>query len=187
MTDHEEPPVSAYWLFLIYTIPPDPSRLRAAVWRDVKRAGAVYLRDGVCVLPEHPRTLALLKAIAAKIDAFGGEATLIQGAQMERQRAEQVKAQMQDARAAEYAEVEREAQRFLEHVQRESEHRAFTFLELQELEADLGKLRRWTEQIEDREYFHSAHRERVGRLLECCEAALAAFEEEAAAQPEGSL
>ena len=34
------------WLLLIYTVPSQPSRKRAAVWRDVKKAGAVYLRDG---------------------------------------------------------------------------------------------------------------------------------------------
>ena len=49
------------WLLLVYTVPAEPSRLRAAVWRDLKKAGAVYLRDGVCVLPERDETLHALR------------------------------------------------------------------------------------------------------------------------------
>ena len=40
------------WLVLIYTLPPEPTRKRAFVWRELKKIGAVYLRDGVCLLPE---------------------------------------------------------------------------------------------------------------------------------------
>ncbi|MGH2561215.1 MAG: Chromate resistance protein ChrB, partial [Thermomicrobiales bacterium] len=52
--DIAEHSLPATWALLIYVLPSHPSRLRAAVWRDVKRAGAVYLRDGACALPERP-------------------------------------------------------------------------------------------------------------------------------------
>jgi hypothetical protein len=32
------------WLILIYKIPPEPSRLRAGIWRKLKAAGAIYCR-----------------------------------------------------------------------------------------------------------------------------------------------
>ena len=44
------------WLLLIYTVPAEPSRKRAAIWRELKKVGAPYLRDGVCILPERPET-----------------------------------------------------------------------------------------------------------------------------------
>src|SRR5438309_7457883 len=46
--------VSVEWLLLIYTLPSQPSRKRAYVWRELKKVGAVYLRDGVAILPRRP-------------------------------------------------------------------------------------------------------------------------------------
>jgi hypothetical protein len=172
--------MGAHWLLLIYTVPADPSRLRAAVWRDLKRLGAVYLRDGVCVLPQRPEAQAGLAATAARIDdEFGGQATLVENVQLPTEREEWVRDQAHAARAEEYAEVEREAQHLLDHIQRETEHREFSFAELEELDADLGKLKRWLHQIRGRDYFAQNQAEPVHDLLGRCEQALAAFLEEA--------
>src|ERR1700682_1997543 len=70
------------WLLLIYTVPAEPSRKRAFIWRELKKVGAPYLRDGVCILPERPDTLELAGVIAAKVEEFGGEATLVSGAHL---------------------------------------------------------------------------------------------------------
>src|SRR5438046_418006 len=110
------------WLLLIYTVPAEPSRKRAFVWRELKKAGSVYLRDGVCALPEREEALAAFEAIAAKIDEFGGQAMLVRGARLDAEPAERVIAQLRAAREEEYADVAREAGRFLEHVRRETEH-----------------------------------------------------------------
>jgi hypothetical protein len=34
------------WFVLVYKLPPEPTRLRASVWRKLKAAGAVYLQNG---------------------------------------------------------------------------------------------------------------------------------------------
>ena len=34
------------WLLLIYRVPSEPTRLRAAVWRRIKSLGAIYLQHG---------------------------------------------------------------------------------------------------------------------------------------------
>ena len=167
------------WLLLIYTVPAEPSRKRAFVWRELKKAGAVYLRDGVCALPEREAALAAFRAIAARVEEFGGQAILVRGARLEHEPAEKVTAQLRAARAEEYADVAREAERLLEHVRRETEHREFTFAELEELEADLGKLRRWLDQIRARDYFGAEAADRVDELLGRCEAELGSFLEEA--------
>jgi hypothetical protein len=166
---------SGTWLLLIYTVPAEPSRKRAFVWREVKKVGAVYLRDGVCVLPEQEATRGAFRAIAAKIHEFGGQATLVEGARLDADRAEAVISQSRAARAEEYGEVMREAERFLAHVRRETEHREFTFAELEELEADLGKLRRWYAQVRARDYFGAEPGDGVEALLRQCEEELGAF------------
>jgi hypothetical protein len=170
------------WLLLIYTVPAEPSRKRAAIWRDVKKVGAVYLRDGVCALPERPETITAIRAIAAKVDDFEGQATLVEAARLDAARAAWIVDQSRTARAAEYADIAREAEQLLAHVTRETEHREFTFGELEELEADLGKIKRWTEQVQARDYFGDGPGARLVELLEECDRALGAFLEETASR-----
>ncbi len=172
------------WLLLIYSVPSTPSRKRAAVWRDLKKAGAVYLRDGVAVLPEQTETRAIFEAIMAKVEEFGGRATVIKGAHLDPAPAERVIAETQASRAEEYAEISREADGFLAHVEREREHREFTFAELEELEADLEKLRRWAEQVKARDYFTAPEATAIDEVLGRCEQAVAIFLEEAYRQTE---
>jgi hypothetical protein len=169
------------WLLLIYTVPADPSRKRAAIWRELKKVGAPYLRDGVCILPERPDTRERLGAIATKVAEFGGDATLVSGARLSETRAIALVEQFRAARAAEYGEIAREADRLLEHVARETEHRQFTYAELEELEGDLGKLRRWTDQVLARDYLGDGQPEDLAAVLDRCEHALGAFLETAAA------
>jgi hypothetical protein len=173
--------VDTAWLLLIYTVPAEPSRKRATVWREVKKLGAVYLRDGVCVLPERPDLLSALRALAERIDEMEGQASVVQDARLDPDRAAAVIEQFQGARADEYAEIAREAELLLAHIDRETEHRDFTFAELEELRQDLGKLRRWTDQVRARDYFGLGPRA-VGltTLLERCQHSLESLKGSAA-------
>jgi hypothetical protein len=174
------------WVLLIYTVPAEPSRKRAAIWRELKKVGAPYLRDGVCILPERPSTVEAIRTIAERVEEFGGEATLVQDARLDAAREQPLIEQFRSLRATEYADVVREAEHLLEHVARETEHREFTYAELEELEADLGKLRRWADQIQARDYFGSGLPETLTAVFERCEQALGAFLDRAAAE-EGRL
>lgn len=166
------------WLLLIYTVPSDPSRLRATVWRVLKKVGAVYLRDGVAALPDRKETRTAFRTISDKIDEFGGQATVVEGASIDAVREASLIAHLTANREEEYAEVIREAKRLLAHVAHERDHRELRFAELEELEEDLGKLRRWATQIRSRDYFGTAGAERAEALLAQCDAALATFLEE---------
>ena len=172
-------PPATSWLLLIYTVPSDPSRLRATIWRELKKAGAVYLRDGVCALPARPETTETFRAIAVRVAELGGEATLVEEARLDPGRARAIVARANAARAEEYAEVGREADGFLGHVEREREHREFTFAEVEELEADLGKIKRWVAQIRARDHFGADGAAAADDLVARGEAAMAAFLDEA--------
>lgn len=175
-----ETSVDRTWLLLIYTVPSEPSRKRAYIWREIKKIGALYLRDGVCALPYRPETAEAMRQVAAKIEEFGGEATLVADAHLDERRAETLIASSRTARAEEYAELARETGAFLAHVRRETKHREFTFAELEELEGDLAKLTRWMEQVRARDYFPAEDAGRIGVLLARCEEELATFMETAA-------
>ena len=173
------PPATTSWLLLIYTVPSEPSRLRATVWRELKKVGAVYLRDGVGALPTLPETTEAFRAIATRITELGGQVTLVEEARLDPVRTQAIVDQANAARAAEYAEVGRDAEGFLAHVERERAHREFTYAEVEELEADLGKLKRWIAQIRARDHFGADGAATVDGVVTRGDAALAAFLEEA--------
>ena len=79
----------------------------------------------------------------------------------------------------------REGEALLTHVRRETEHRDFTFAELEELEADLKKLRSWFQQIQGRDYFGAPRADQVEALLQRCDEALSSFMEVASDRETG--
>ena len=168
------------WLLFIYTVPAEPSRKRAFIWRELKKVGAVYLRDGVCILPERADTETALREIANKVEQFGGQAVVVQAARLDPARVESVIAQSRAARVEEYGEIARESERLLEHVRQETEHREFTSAELEELKADVAKLRRWAEQVRARDYFGVDEAAAIEAVLGRCEEAVTLFLEDAA-------
>src|SRR5215212_2953018 len=56
------------FLELAYRMPVKPTAGRVAVWRSLKKAGAVYLQDSVCVLPDTEQIRAELEPVLARID-----------------------------------------------------------------------------------------------------------------------
>jgi hypothetical protein len=67
-------------------------------------------------------------------------------------------------------------------VANETEHRDFSFHELEELEQDLVKLKRWIDQVRARDYFPDSASVSAEQLLERCDNALSDFLVHAAAR-----
>ncbi len=64
------------WLLLHYKLPSEPSAPRVAVWRRLKRLGAVLWLDAVWVLPCSAHSREQFQWLAAEIVELGGEAAL---------------------------------------------------------------------------------------------------------------
>ncbi len=165
--------MSTNWTLLIYTVPAHPTRLRAAVWRDVKRAGATYLRDGVCILPESGQTVSTFQIIASQIESLGGEATVVSAATLEPKAVDEVVGNSRMSRAAEYAELARDMRSFLGYLRLETRHRRLGRIELARLERDLEKLRVWLKDVRSRDYFDADGRDHAEALLDQCSRELA--------------
>lgn len=143
------------WTLLIYTVPAEPSRLRAAVWRDLKRLGTVYLRDGVCGLPESKEAAVALRSVVGKITDFGGQATLVEAADLDSATSHALAAQLQEARDFEYQEIGSEARALLFHIQHEGPGRELHRQELRHLASDADKIERWLDQVQARDYLEA--------------------------------
>lgn len=62
------------WVLLSYRLPREPSTPRIAVWRRLRRLGAVQIGDGVAALPLDDRTREQFDWLANDVEEAGGEA-----------------------------------------------------------------------------------------------------------------
>src|SRR5260221_11462011 len=62
------------WVLLIYTMPREPTAPRVAVWRKLKKLGALRLHDAAWVLPATPALLEQVRWLATEIRECQGEA-----------------------------------------------------------------------------------------------------------------
>src|SRR5436309_15275572 len=90
--------VTRPWLLLTYKVPPEPAAKRVALWRRLKGMGAVYLQNGVCLLPktdDHARRLKMLENEVAEI---GGETVILETVALYRGLEDKVFARLQSYR-----------------------------------------------------------------------------------------
>ena len=154
------------WLILVYKIPPEPSRLRASIWRRLKAAGAIYLQNGVATLPSGPASERALRGIAEEARAMGGVAYLYQGGFFGE--ADTLVAMFNAARDEEYTEVLTRCQDFHAELARERAAHKYTFAELEENEEDLVKLETWCAKIRSRDYFGATREPAAAQALAAC-------------------
>src|ERR1700721_73259 len=89
---------TASWLLLTYKVPPEPASKRIALWRRLKGMGAVYLQNGVCLLPKTDDHVRRLKMLENDISEMTGEAVIFEAAALDRAQEEKVLARVKDDR-----------------------------------------------------------------------------------------
>jgi hypothetical protein len=163
------------WLLLTYKVPPEPAKKRIALWRKIKSLGAVYLQNGVCVLPKTDEYQRRLKMIANEISEIDGEAVLLETIGIDRVQEERLIARFNADRDEAYREFLERCTAFEAEIARESAARKFTYAELEENDEDLKKLKGWLEKIRKLDVHRASLAEEAGRRLARCEALLDAY------------
>jgi Protein ChrB, N-terminal len=163
------------WLLLTYKVPPEPASKRMALWRKIKGLGAVYLQNGICLLPRTDDHVRRLKMIANEIAEMAGEAVLMETVGLDRAQEQKLIARFNVDRNEAYQEFLEQCTGFEAEITKESTAGKFTYAELEENDEDLKKLRAWLDKIRKLD-FHSASlgEEAVKRLAQC-EALLDAY------------
>lgn len=158
------------WLMLIYKVPAEPGRKRLALWRKIKALGAVYLQNGVCVLPpleDHHRRLKMLENDIAEM---GGDAFLLDCRGFDTAQSDKIVARFTKERNEAYLEFIERCDGFEDEISRESIAGKFTYAELEENDEDLKKLGSWLGKIQKLDFYNAALApEAVSRLAQCAE------------------
>ena len=154
------------WLLLVYRVPPEPSRLRAAVWRRLKSLGAIYLQNSAAALPVSVGAERALRKLRSEILDMGGTAVLLSCAVLAG--AAEVHAAFQAARDDEYEEIVDRCEDFLAQVKKEHVANHYTYAELEENEVDLDKLQKWFARVRERDVFGADGREAAEKALAVC-------------------
>lgn len=166
------------WLLLTYKVPPEPSKVRVAIWRRIRGLGAVYIQNGICVLPtttEHQRQF---RMVQSDIEQAGGEAVIFETAAMDDKQEGLVVTRFKHDRDQDYEEFLDKCADYKRDVDKEVQSDHFTYAELKENDEDLKKLRGWLDKIKALDFYGAPARVMAEQQLAECEAVLEAYAQE---------
>lgn len=141
------------WLLLTYKVPPEPSAKRIAIWRKLKGMGAVYLQNGVCLLPKTDDHQRRLKVVENDVAATGGEAVLLETVGLDRAQEQKVIERFTADRDEAYREFIDKCADFEAEIAKETSAEHFTYAELEENDEDLEKLKGWLAKIRKLDFY----------------------------------
>ncbi|HEY3116424.1 MAG TPA: Chromate resistance protein ChrB [Chloroflexota bacterium] len=138
-----------------------PTRLRLAIWRRLKRIGAVLLHDSLWVLPADGKTREAFEWLAEEIEEQGGTA-LIWGAQsVDSQQDQTIVSRFQTEADARYATLAESVRK----LQRVTARRGGSAGRLQQIRRRLLGLERALRLERRRDYFRASGRQAAEEVL----------------------
>ena len=164
------------WRLLIYRLSAEPSRHRVAVWRELRRAGAVSLQQGIWAIPPGDAFDDAIARAVALIERGEGDAFVFEVAEADPSLA-RVEELFTADREAEWVEFVAECGKYDVEIDREIAKEKFTLAELDEEEQNLDRLKRWYRELRARDQFGAPTAPTAERRLKQCEERLEDFAE----------
>lgn len=153
------------WLLLTYKLSGNGSSARVAVWREVRRSGALHVHRSVVAFPDHEAFRRAVERFRALVADVGGETLALRAEALTDVDAGKLVDAWNEARSAEYGELTAECGKFLAEIDHEFSIEKFTLAELEEEEAELEKLQRWHERIAVRDVHRAPGSDRARDAL----------------------
>ncbi len=130
--------------------------------------GAVYLQNGVCLLPKTDDHVRRLKMTENDIAEMGGEAVILETVALDRTQEEKVVSRFRADRDEQYREFLGRCADFEKEIAKEFAKNKFTYAELEEEDTDLKKLQGWLEKIKKLDFYDAPlAADAAARLLAC--------------------
>jgi len=154
---------------LLVRVPAQPSRHRVAVWRELRRVGAVSLGQGSWAVPDVPAFADGVGRAVELAERGGGEVVVLSAAGREERDAARMRALFTADRAAEWAEFLADCGTFDAEIDKELRTQKLTLAELEEEEEQsLERLRRWFRDLRARDVFGAAAVAEAEQQLKHC-------------------
>jgi hypothetical protein len=170
------------WLLVTVSTPGGGnSAERVYAWRALRRLGALYLQQSVCVLPVSGTTTAAIDRLLGHLHRRAAHGEVMRIRMVDREQEEALIERFQAERSDEYHEVVERTGQFHEELDYERRRGRVTYPELEESDADLTRHRKWLAAIEARDYFDAPGHEEAVSAVKACASALVAFEASALA------
>lgn len=163
------------WIVLIYRLPSDDSRARVAVWREVRRSGALHVQQSVVAVPDGEAFADAVEGLRRVLSEVGGQVTSLRAEPLASGDDGRLLEAWNEARDDEYRELAGECAKFLAEIDHEFEIEKFTLAELDEEEAELDKLQRWHDRIRRLDVHNAPGRSAAVSALREAEAALVRY------------
>jgi hypothetical protein len=162
---------------LVYRMPMNPASARVAVWRSLKKIGAVYPQQSVCVFPANATITRELAPVLRKIEEAGGDFHLLPLMPLPEEEERKLIALFLDQAAKHYGEIIENCEvNFSREIEFETFRQNFTYEEAEEIRAEYEKIVNWFNRVRKRDWFGATNREEAERWLARCEALLEEFE-----------
>jgi len=127
------------WLLLLYSLPTNRSTERVAVWRRLKKIGAVQIKTSTYLLPDEPAQYEQFQWLGQQVRDYGGDSTLVRAQEIEGLTREKVISLFNAARDKEYADLRKALQGFIS--RRRKSDAEFAAAELERLTKQFRELR----------------------------------------------
>jgi hypothetical protein len=165
------------FLLLVYRMPAKPTAGRVAVWRTLKKTGAVYLQDSVCVIPDTASLRRELAPVLERIDAEGGRYHMLPLRTLPPEEERKLMSLFLDQSAQHYREIIENCEvNFVKEIEFERFRENFTYEEAEEIRMEFEKIGSWFQRVEERDWFAAGNRDEARAWLARCEVLLEEFE-----------
>ena len=160
---------------MLVQVPSEPSRHRVAVWRELRKVGAVPVGAGVWALPASPAFEEALARAATLTRNGGGTFAVLDVAPRDDEAEGVLRNAYAAARLDEWREFERDCGKFEAEITKEIAQDKLTFAELEEEEQSLDRLRRWYRELKRRDVFALPYAASAEQRLRACEVVLVGY------------
>jgi hypothetical protein len=165
------------FLVLAYRLPPKPTASRVAVWRALKKSGAVYLQDSVCVVPDTAAIRRELAPVLARIDGAEGRYHLLPLRKAPADEQAKLIELFIEQSAQHYNEIIENCEvNFVKEIEFETFRENFTYEEAEEIRMEFEKLVTWFDRVTVRDWFGAPNRDAAAVWIDRCEQLLEDFE-----------
>ncbi|WP_395366799.1 Chromate resistance protein ChrB [Streptomyces sp. YH02] len=159
------------WLVLVIRIPAEPTRHRVAVWRELRKIGALSLGQGVWAVPDVPVFADGTRRAVELTERAEGQTVTLTALGRSPEDAARFEAMFTAARSEDWSEFLADCDKFEEEIAKEIRTAKFTLAELEEEEQSLERLRRWHRDLTARDVFGAPQAPRAAERLAQCAAA----------------